>query len=431
MSTQLEPVLPPSLEDFGFPLCLVFSKQGEAYLSERITGRLWQIDHEKYRLIKTFSIVPLVGHHETGLLGIALDPDFEKKRYIYCYFTAGTSQKDFKNRVVRVKDDGKEEILLDNIPAGMIHNGGIIAFAPDKTLYIGVGVQDEIKEKAQDTKWLGGKVLRINRDGSIPKDNPFSNSPVYSYGHRNIFGLAFHPKTGKLYISDVGPEKNDEINIIEKGSNYGWPDVMGMSENKRFINPIQTYDPTITPTQNVFVGNDLYFASFNEGSVHKLTFSGKNYDQVEKDEVVYKGKPWGANGVFYGPDEQFYVTTQDKIIRFTPEKVINPIIKAAKQGLNFPLHFIEGHLETSTKSIKDLKLGEGAIVEVQGQKVAAYKKSEKETITLSPVCKHMGCIVGWNDKDKTWDCPCHGSRYAKEGKVIQGPAEKDLDKKTF
>lgn len=315
-------ILPESIEAFGFPVTLAFSKTGKAFVSERMTGRLWQIGQKKNRLVRTFPIVPLIGHHETGLLGIALDPDYEKNHYIYCYYTAGISEKDFKNRVVRIKDDGSsEKVLLDNIPAGMIHNGGILAFSPDKTLYIGVGVGNEVKQNAQDIKKLDGKILRINRDGSIPKDNPFPNSPVYSYGYRNIFGLAFHPKTGKLYVSDVGPDKNDEINIVEKGGNYGWPIVMGASKDKKFINPIKSYTPVITPVQSVFVGNDLYFGSYNEGTVHKLTLGGKSYDKVEKDEIVYKGKPFTVIGVFYGPDKQFYLTTADTILQFTPKAV--------------------------------------------------------------------------------------------------------------
>jgi glucose/arabinose dehydrogenase len=313
------PALPTTIEDFGFPITLAFSSDGRVYLTERITGRLWRIDHGEYRVIKTFPVAPLIGHNETGLLGIAVDPDFETNGYIYCYYTAGTSEKDFKNRVVRINDDGTNEmVVLDNIPAGMIHNGGILAFAPDKTLFIGVGVGNDVREQAQDTHSLAGKILRINRDGTVPEDNPFPQSPVYSYGHRNIFGIAFHPKTGKAYVSDVGPDRNDEINIIEKGGNYGWPEVTGKARDSRFIDPIQTYTPTITPTQNVFVDGDLYFGSFNEGSVHKLTLSGSNYDTVVKDDVVYKGAPFGVVGVFYGSDRQFYVTTPSSIIQFTP-----------------------------------------------------------------------------------------------------------------
>ena len=318
-SESVLPALPTTIEDFGFPITLAFSNDGRVYLTERITGRVWRIDHEEYRLIKTFSVVPLIGHNETGLLGMALDPDFETTGYMYCYYTAGTSEKDFKNRVVRISDDeANEVIVLDDIPAGLIHNGGILAFAPDKTLYIGVGVGNDVKEQAQDIHSLAGKVLRINRNGTIPGDNPFPQSPVYSYGHRNIFGIAFHPITGKAYVSDVGPDRNDEINIIEKGGNYGWPDVTGIAQDSRFMNPIQAYTPTITPTQNVFVDGDLYFGSFNEGSVHRLTLSGSNYDTVVKDDVVFKGTPYGVVGVFYGSDQQFYVTTPHSIIQFQP-----------------------------------------------------------------------------------------------------------------
>ncbi len=313
------PLLPSVIEDFGFPITIAFSKDGRVYLSERITGRLWQINNENYRLIAIFPIVPLIAHHETGLIGIALDPDFEENGYIYCYYTYGNNERDMKNKVVKIKESGQgEETILDNIPAGLIHNGGIMAFAPDKTLYIGVGVGNEEMAKSQEIEYLGGKVLRINRDGSIPSDNPFPASPVYSYGHRNVFGLAFHPKTGALYICDVGPDHDDEINIIRKGGNYGWPKVMGFSENKEFINPIKTYTPVITPTQSVFVGNDLYFGSYIDGSVHKLSLTGENFDQVIKDEIVYQAPPYGVVGVFYGSDKNYYLTIPSFILQFNP-----------------------------------------------------------------------------------------------------------------
>lgn len=311
-------LLPESIEVTGFPITLAFSKDGRVFLSERIPGRLWQIDHGSYRPIATFPVVPMIGHHETGLIGIALDPDFEDNGLIYSYYTTGRYDE-FRNRVVRLKEDGsKEEVLLDNIPAGFIHNGGIMAFGPDKNLCIGVGVNNEEKDKSQDTGFLGGKVLRITRDGAIPEDNPFPNSPVYSYGHRNIFGLAFHPRTGNLYICDVGPDANDELNIIRKGANYGWPIVVGLSDDPRFVNPIHTFNPVITPTQSVFVGDDLYLGSYNEGSVHKLTLQGANFDRVARDDVVYQGRPAGVIGVFHSPDDNFYMTTPNRILRFTP-----------------------------------------------------------------------------------------------------------------
>jgi len=312
----MESILPEFIEASGFPITVCFFND-RAFFSERITGNLWEVRKNNFRLVKSFPIVKITGHHETGLLGIATDPDFETNRYLYAYYTYGGQEK-FQNKVVRFKENGEEEVLLDNLPAALIHNGGIIAFAPDKTLYIGTGVDNPIMKQSQNVAFLGGKLLRINRNGSIPKDNPFPSSPVYSFGHRNIFGLAFHPHTGKLYVTDVGPDRNDEINIIEKGGNYGWPEVTGIVNNLKYIDPIKTYTPTITPTQCLFVGNDFYFGSYNEGTVHKITLQGRKFDRVVKDEIVYQGKSFGVIGVFYGPDKQFYLSTPNKIIRFAP-----------------------------------------------------------------------------------------------------------------
>lgn len=317
--------IPEAIEDFSFPITLAFADNHIAYFSERITGRLWKIEGQNYTLIRTFPIVPLIGHHETGLLGITLDPDFNSNHYIYCFYTYGTNEHDMKNRVVRVKDSGgDEEVIFGNLPAGRIHNGGILTFGPDNCLYVGIGVQNEIMDKAQDVSWLGGKILKVNNDGTIPSDNPFPDSPVYSFGHRNIFGLAFHPKTKKLYTCDVGPDKNDEINIIEKGGNYGWPNVMGESDDPHYVNPLISYTPVITPTQCTFVDNDFYFGSYNEGSVHKLTLEGENLDKVKKDEIVYQGKQFGVIGVFFSPDHKYYVTLPNQIQAFTP-KVIREV----------------------------------------------------------------------------------------------------------
>ena len=312
-------LLASSLESTGFPLALAFAPYGQVFLSER-GGRLWEINDGSYRLVYQFPVVPLLGHHETGLLGIAVDPDYAQEDYVYCYYTTGTHAGDMKNRVVRLKvSDPDEEVLLDNIPAGLIHDGGVLAFGPDKTLYVGVGVADEIKENAQDIARLDGKVLRINRDGSIPDDNPMPDSPVYTWGHRNIFGLSFHPETGTGYICDVGPDKQDEINILHKGANYGWPAEMGPSKNGKTVNPAISYEHVITPTQCVAVDKYLYFGGFNDGTVHRLTLSGDKLDKVTNDKVVYQGTPFGVVGVFCSPDKQFYVTTPQLVINITAD----------------------------------------------------------------------------------------------------------------
>lgn len=298
-------------------MAMAFAQDGRVFVSER-TGRLWQIQNDTYKLVHQFATAPVLGHHETGLIGIALDPDFAQNDYIYCYYTIGSDAKSMKNRVVRLKTSApSEEVLLDDIPAGMIHDGGVVAFAPDKTLYIGVGVDDEVQEHAQDTNRLDGKVLRINRDGSIPDDNPIKGSPVFSWGHRNIFGIAFHPQTGTGFVCDVGPDKYDEINVLIKGANYGWPGEMGPSKNLRVVDPIKSYEHVITPTQCTVVDNCLYFGGYNDGLVRRLTLTGERLDTVEKEEVVYQGTPFGIVGVFCGPDKQFFVTTPQSIINIT------------------------------------------------------------------------------------------------------------------
>ena len=306
--------IPDSIDVQGGPITLVFTDNGRVFFSERVSGNIWEIiAAENYKLIKHFDIVKTTGHYEGGLLGIAVQDDFNKTGYIYAYYTEGPDIDHSKNKVVRFNiDDGKEEVLISGIPAGRIHNGGIIAFGPDKKLYIGVGVQDEIKDKSQDKNFLGGKILCINPDGSIPEDNPFPGSPVYSYGHRNIFGLAFHPKTGKLYACDVGPNTDDEINIIEPGGNYGWPIVAGYSDNLNFINPIVTYTPTMTPTQSFFLNDNLYFGSYNYGVIHKLSFTDDG-SKVTADKIVYRGKPFGIAGTFISPENEFFIATTDRI----------------------------------------------------------------------------------------------------------------------
>lgn len=103
-------------------------------------------------------------------------------------------------------------------------------------------------------------------------------------------------------------------------------------------------------------------------------------------------------------------------------------LKSLKQIINYPKNYVKGRLQKPKKSEEDLSIDQGSLVEINGKKVAAFRKSKDELVTLSPVCTHMGCIVDWNKKDKTWDCPCHGSRFEKDGKVKQGPAQRDLEK---
>ncbi len=218
-------------ENLRVPWAMDFAPDGRIFFTER-GGQIRIL--ESGRVLDEPVKELDVGSVEGGLLGIALDPDFEENHYVYVYYTYADLLFTY-NKVVRLTEDGgkltDELVLIDRIPGGPIHDGGRIRFADDGTLYITTGEAGR-PELAQDLDSLGGKILRINSDGSIPRDNPFGGSAVYSLGHRNPQGLDWDPVTGMLVVSEHGPSgergfAHDEINVIERGANYGWPDIIG------------------------------------------------------------------------------------------------------------------------------------------------------------------------------------------------------------
>lgn len=308
----------PAVETMLFdnPVSVLFSEDGAMYVSERLTGRIYEVRSGKRRVVHQFEVPYLQMHHETGLLGLAFAPDFAHSRAIYAYHTVQEHEDPWFNRISRINvDTGEEEQIVANLPAGQLHNGGIMAFGPDGKLYVGIG--EFMKPPlAQVSDFPGGKVLRMNPDGSVPEDNPFPGSYTYSLGHRNIFGLAFHPTTGNLYTCDIGPDHDDEINIIRKGGNYGWPIVCGKAKRPEFVDPIRAYTIIVTPTQCVFANeHELYFGSFNFGEVHRLTLAGPDFSRVVKDEIVYHSKPFGIIGTFISPQREFYITRPEGVLK--------------------------------------------------------------------------------------------------------------------
>ena len=145
--------------------------------------------------------------------------------------------------------------ILDKIPGSSFSNGGVMKFGPDGKLYVGTGSVSDSSHEPQNLNSLAGKILRLNDDGSIPSDNPIKDSFVYTYGHRNLTGLAWD-SFGKMYATESGPTKNDEINLIKAGTNYGWPDVQCFSDNENFENPLKCFDPGIEPGGIIFYSGD-------------------------------------------------------------------------------------------------------------------------------------------------------------------------------
>ena len=222
---------------------------------------------------------------EGGLLGFVLHPDFEDNHLAFAYHTYGTTE-DVKNRIVLIKSENgswrEVQALLEEIPGAIYHNGGRLAIGPDNNLYVTIGDATE-PDDAQDPDSLSGSILRMELDGSIPKDNPFPDSYVYSYGHRNPQGLTWDKVNGTLYESEHGPSGRDEINIIKAGENYGWPIVTGTEEKDGMQPPIfQSGDNTWAPSGMVHHEGSLFVASLRGEMIRIFEIDGKkDYQLVE------------------------------------------------------------------------------------------------------------------------------------------------------
>jgi glucose/arabinose dehydrogenase len=287
----------------GFPTAMATAPDGRIFVNE-IDGNIrvvtptatppWLVQGAPFA---TLDVV--TGEIEKGLLGIAVDPNFNMNNYVYVYYSPTNSGP--INRVVRftaTTSGGNTmatspTVIVDNLPASDAthgHNGGIIHFGPDGKLYIFVG-ENEVAADAQSLSSLRGKILRIDPNGGIPSDNPIFNPPlqapfsmIYSYGHRNSFGFTFHPLTQDLWETENGENDNDQINRIIAGKNYGWPLCTGICGDPRWIDPIITINPVIAPTGIVAIRtdsvypaqyhNNLLFADFNVGQLHRIVLSG-------------------------------------------------------------------------------------------------------------------------------------------------------------
>ena len=240
------------------PWDMVDLPDGTTLITERDTGHIITVAHGAAGSSSTSTLggIPgVVADGEGGLLGLALSPNFASNRHVFLYFTAAQD-----NRVVRAKLSADATALSEftpivtGIPKGWRHNGGRIAFGPDKLLYIGTG---DIGNDAlsQDRNSLGGKILRVTAAGQPAHGNPFPNSRVYSFGHRNVQGLAWG-EDGTLYASEFGQNAWDELNIIKPGANYGWPVVEGKGGNAAYVDPIAQWTTAEASPSGIAVGPD-------------------------------------------------------------------------------------------------------------------------------------------------------------------------------
>jgi glucose/arabinose dehydrogenase len=266
---------------------------------------------------------------EGGLLGIAVSPSYATDGWVFVYYSAATD-----NRVARLKLGQPPEPILTGIPVsggsdGRFHQGGRLAFGPDGLLYLSVGETYFNSEIAQDRNSLGGKILRMTLEGKPPPDNPFPNSLVWSYGHRNVQGLAWDPQ-GRMYASEFGSKTYDELNVIEPGRNYGWPKVEGFSTDAAHTNPIATWTPTAiaSPSGIAVHGGYIYVGCLRGQGIYRLDLDGRNprklltsYGRIRTVMVAPDGSLWAStsNRDQVGREDRLPQNPEgDRILRITP-----------------------------------------------------------------------------------------------------------------
>ena len=296
------------------PWGIAFLPGGDALVSERTTGRILRVPARGGRA-RPVMRVPGVDTQagEGGLLGLAVSPRYRTDRRVYAYLTTPRD-----NRIVSFRLGGRTRPVLTGLGRGFIHNGGRIAFGPDGKLYAGVGDTGR-PELAQRRSARNGKILRVNPDGSVPRDNPFPGSPVWSWGHRNVQGLAWD-RAGRLWATEFGQNTVDEVNLIRPGRNYGWPAVEGRggTAGGRYTNPVVTWPTSAaSPSGAAVAGGALYVAALRGERLWRVPLRGR---RAGRPGALSSGRYGRLRTVVRAPDRALWIATSNRDGRGDPRR---------------------------------------------------------------------------------------------------------------
>lgn len=309
------------LTGLSFPVSLKFAPDGRIFFNEKDTGNIRIILQNGTLLSTPFATVsPVFNGGEAGLLGIALDPGFSSNGYVYVFYNYRDGQFYTHGHIRRYTASGNTganpvEIfdVISSAPGSVYHNGGYIKFGPDGDLCAQVG-EFHRDQQSQNASSTDGKILRMHPDGTVPANNPFPGNLVYALGIRNAFGFDFDTSSNRLIATEAGPSTDDEINIIVKGGNYGWPTCLGFCHNPSFIDPIVDFARVVTPTGIATVApNTYYFGEWNTGDLVRLELTSSG-------SVVSMNQVYTANGgiiaVEMNSNGKLYFTTPDAIYTY-------------------------------------------------------------------------------------------------------------------
>ncbi|MEZ0325818.1 MAG: sorbosone dehydrogenase family protein [Fimbriimonas sp.] len=314
----------PLFTGLAVPSNIRFAPDGRLFYTELNTGNVRVIQNGQV-LPTPFASLPTSQEGEQGVLGLALDPAYTTNKFVYvCY----TDLNLLKNRVVRFTDVANVgtnmRVIVDNLPITQNHNGGRIAFGPDKRLYVTTG-DNRNSSNSQNTASISGKILRYTALGAPAPGNPIDGNPMWALGLRNPFGLAFRPGTSIPYASENGPSCDDEINRIVKGGNYGWrPSQPCGDTDPAYRKPLKRYTPCIAPTGVTFSSSDFYairgsflMCSLNDAALRLYSLADNG--SILSQKVILSGLDGGLLDVTEAPDGQIYLCGFSTIFRLVKE----------------------------------------------------------------------------------------------------------------